>query len=159
MSSSNSCFLTCIQVSQEADQVVWYSHLSEFSTVYCDPHSQRLCHSQWSRNRCFSGTLMLFSMIQRILAIKQSLLYPFSTRCPQKWSNFPRFQSWRAMEPRFELRPLWFPNEILLPSRVCYSLQRPKFCFSKIDLTLKVECKLKENSFLSTSSHKGLSFF
>ena len=27
MSSSNGCFLTCIQVSQEADQVVWYSHL------------------------------------------------------------------------------------------------------------------------------------
>ena len=27
MSSSNCCFLTCIQVSQEADQVVWYSHI------------------------------------------------------------------------------------------------------------------------------------
>ena len=27
MSSSNCCFLTCIQTSQEADQVVWYSHL------------------------------------------------------------------------------------------------------------------------------------
>ena len=27
MSSSNCCFLTCIQVSQEADEVVWYSHL------------------------------------------------------------------------------------------------------------------------------------
>ena len=27
MSSSYSCFLTCIQVSQEASQVVWYSHL------------------------------------------------------------------------------------------------------------------------------------
>ena len=27
MSSSNWCFLTCIQVSQEAGQVVWYSHL------------------------------------------------------------------------------------------------------------------------------------
>ena len=27
MSSSNSCFLTCIQISQEAGQVVWYSHL------------------------------------------------------------------------------------------------------------------------------------
>ena len=27
MSSSNCCFLTCIQVSLEADQVVWYSHL------------------------------------------------------------------------------------------------------------------------------------
>ena len=43
MSRSNCCFLTCIQISQEAGQVVWYSQsLSEFSTVYCDPHSQRL---------------------------------------------------------------------------------------------------------------------
>ena len=27
MSSSNCCFLTCIQISQEAGQMVWYSHL------------------------------------------------------------------------------------------------------------------------------------
>ena len=27
MSNSNCCFLTCIKISQEADQVVWYSHL------------------------------------------------------------------------------------------------------------------------------------
>ena len=27
MYSSNCCFLTCIQTSQEADQVVWYSHV------------------------------------------------------------------------------------------------------------------------------------
>ena len=27
MSGSNCCFLTCMQVSQEAGQVVWYSHL------------------------------------------------------------------------------------------------------------------------------------
>ena len=27
MSSSNCCFLTCIQISQEASEVVWYSHL------------------------------------------------------------------------------------------------------------------------------------
>ena len=27
MSSSNCCFLSCIEVSQEAGQVVWYSHL------------------------------------------------------------------------------------------------------------------------------------
>ena len=26
MSGSNCCFLTCIQISQEAGQVVWYSH-------------------------------------------------------------------------------------------------------------------------------------
>ena len=27
MSGSNCCFLTCMQISQEAGQVVWYSHL------------------------------------------------------------------------------------------------------------------------------------
>ena len=27
MYNSNCCFLTCIQISQEAGQVVWYSHL------------------------------------------------------------------------------------------------------------------------------------
>ena len=27
MSSSDCCFLTCIQISQEASKVIWYSHL------------------------------------------------------------------------------------------------------------------------------------
>ena len=27
LSSSNCCFLTCIQISHEADEVLWYSHL------------------------------------------------------------------------------------------------------------------------------------
>ena len=38
MSSSNCCFLTCIQVSQEAGQVVWYSHIlqnfPQFIVIY-----------------------------------------------------------------------------------------------------------------------------
>ena len=38
MSSSNCCFLTCIQVSPEAGQVVWYSHLfqnfPQFVVIY-----------------------------------------------------------------------------------------------------------------------------
>ena len=43
MSSSNCCFLTHIRVSQEEGKVVSYSHLfKKFSTVCCDPHSQRL---------------------------------------------------------------------------------------------------------------------
>ena len=38
MSSSDGCFLTCIQISQEAGQVVWYSHLFNNFPVCCDPH-------------------------------------------------------------------------------------------------------------------------
>ena len=40
MSSSNYCFLTCIQVPQEAGQVVWYPHLfqnfPQFSVIHTD---------------------------------------------------------------------------------------------------------------------------
>ena len=36
---SNCCFLTCIQISQEAGKVgLVFSSLEEFSTVYCNPH-------------------------------------------------------------------------------------------------------------------------
>ena len=38
MSSANCCFLTCIQISQEAGQVVWYSHVfqnfSQFTVIH-----------------------------------------------------------------------------------------------------------------------------
>ena len=37
-----------------------FPSLSEFSTVYCDPPSQRLSHSQESRNRCFLELACLF---------------------------------------------------------------------------------------------------
>ena len=39
MFSSNWCFLICIQISQEADQVVWYSHLFQnFPLLALFPH-------------------------------------------------------------------------------------------------------------------------
>ena len=40
MSSSNCCFLTCTQISQEAGKVVWYSHLFKNSPHCCGSHSQ-----------------------------------------------------------------------------------------------------------------------
>ena len=42
MFNCNCYFLTCIQVSQEADKVVWCSHLFKNFPVCCDPHSQTL---------------------------------------------------------------------------------------------------------------------
>ena len=46
MSSSNCCFLTCIQVSQEAGQAVWYSHLlknfPQFVVIHTVKGSQNL---------------------------------------------------------------------------------------------------------------------
>ena len=47
MSSSNCCFLTCIQILKRQVGGLVFPSLSEFSTVYCDPYSQRLWHSRY----------------------------------------------------------------------------------------------------------------
>ena len=39
MSDSNCCFLTCIQICQEAGQVVWYSHLFQNCPQYVVIHT------------------------------------------------------------------------------------------------------------------------
>ena len=39
MSSSNCCFLTCIQISQEAGHVVWYSHLFQYFPQFIVIHT------------------------------------------------------------------------------------------------------------------------
>ena len=41
MSSSNCCFLNCIQISQEACQVVWYSHLFKNFPEFVVVHSAK----------------------------------------------------------------------------------------------------------------------
>ena len=49
MSSSNCCFLTCIQISQEADQVFWYSHLSQNFPQFIVIHTV-----EWSKIKYFT---------------------------------------------------------------------------------------------------------
>ena len=85
MSGSNCCFLTCIQVSQEAGKVVWYSHLfknfPEF-VVTQNKQSKRLECSQWSSSKCFSGFSCYFydptdvgNLISGSSAFSKSSLY------------------------------------------------------------------------------------
>ena len=58
MSSSNCCFLTCIQISQEADQVVWYSHLFHRSIMSNSLWPHGLQHA---RPPCPSPTPRVYS--------------------------------------------------------------------------------------------------
>ena len=61
MSSSNCCFLTCIQVSQEAGQVVWYSHLFQNFPQFIVIHTVKgFGIVNKAEIDIFSGTLLLF---------------------------------------------------------------------------------------------------
>ena len=41
ISSSNCCFLTCIQISQEAGQAVWYAHLFQNFPQFIVTHTDK----------------------------------------------------------------------------------------------------------------------
>ena len=61
MSSSNCCFLTCIQTSQEAGHVVWYSHLfqkySQFVVIHTVKGFDTVIKAEVD---VFSGTVLLY---------------------------------------------------------------------------------------------------
>ena len=75
MSSSNCCFLTCIQVSQEADQVLWYSRLFHNFPQFIVIHTVKGFGIVYNAEvDIFS---FAFSMIQQILAIWSLVPLPF----------------------------------------------------------------------------------
>ena len=65
MSGSSCCFLTCIQISQEAGQVVWHSHLFKNSPQFLVIHTVKGFRVVNELDRYFSGILLLFQWSNR----------------------------------------------------------------------------------------------
>ena len=81
MSISNYCFLTCIQVSLEAGKVVWYSYLLKNFLQFVVIHTVKgFGIVNKSRNRCFSGTLLLFLWSNRCQQFKSLLTSTLNAR-------------------------------------------------------------------------------
>ena len=99
MSNSNCCFPTCIQVSQEAGQVIWYSHHFQNFPQFIVIHRVKGFGIVNKAETCFSGTLA-FLMIQRMLAIWSLVPLPFLK--PAWTSGISRFTycwslAWRIL--------------------------------------------------------------
>ena len=118
ISSSNYCFLTCIQVSQESGKVIWYSHLFQYFPQFILIHPvkgfgivQRLWHSQESRNQCFSGTLLLFPWSSGCCQL--ALWWLRQQRIYVQWWK-PGFDPWVRKIPWWrerQLTPVFLPGE------------------------------------------------
>ena len=113
MSSSNCCFLTCIQISQEACQVVWYSHLfknfPQF-VVICIVKGFSVVSE--AETDVFLNSLA-FLMIQQVLAIWSLVPLPFLN--PAWTSGISQFTycwslAWRILSITFA----WVWHEVYL---------------------------------------------
>ena len=124
MSHSNCCFLTCIQISQEAGKVVWYSHLfknfPQFVVIHTDKSFSIVNEAEVD---VFSRILLLFSMIQWMLAIWSLVPLPFlnpawtsgSSRFTYCWSLAWRILSISLLACEMSAIVWWFEQSLALP--------------------------------------------
>ena len=69
MFSSNCCFLTCIQISQEPGQVIWYSHLFKRFPQFAVIHTVKGFGIVTKAEEDVFWNSLAFMVIQWILAI------------------------------------------------------------------------------------------
>ena len=85
MSSSNCCFLTCIRVSQEAAQVIWYSHLFQNFPQFIVIHTVNI--QDWSPLG-WTGLISLLSQgLSRVFSNTTVQKHQFFSAQPSLWSN------------------------------------------------------------------------
>ena len=101
-SSSNYCFLTCIQISQEAGQVVWYSHLFKNFPQFVVIHTVR---GFGIVNKAEVDVFLKLSyfrkaMIQQMLAIWSLVPLPFlkpAWTSGSSWFTYYWSLAWRIL--------------------------------------------------------------
>ena len=111
MSSSNYCFLPCIQFSQEAGQVVWYAPLFQnfphFSVIHTDDNHNGVithlepdileCEVKWAlgsitTNKASGGDGIPVELFQ---ILKDDAVKVFHTICQQIWKTQQWPQDWK----------------------------------------------------------------
>ena len=98
MSSSNCCFLTCIQISHEADQVVWYSHLFQNFPQFIVIHTvkgfgfvNKAEIDFFLKLSCFSK-VCLYNLIPKYMFVLVFLLSTKKNMPIQKVENYVLFE-------------------------------------------------------------------
>ena len=69
MSGSNYCFLTCMEVSQETDKVIWYSHFFKNFPQFVVIHTVKDFSIVNETEVDVFWNCLAFSMVQQMLAM------------------------------------------------------------------------------------------
>ena len=100
MSSSNCWFLTCIQISQEAGQVVWYSHLFQNFPQFVVMHTVKgFCVFSKAKENAFLEISCLFNdprMLEICFLVPLSFLHPAWTS-GSSWFRYCWSLAWRIL--------------------------------------------------------------
>ena len=133
MSSSNCCFLTCIEVSQEASQVVWYSHFfqnfPQFIVIHTvkgfGMHTHTHTHTHTNTHLACKLRLLNSSSVQSLSSV-QLLATPWTVACQASMSitnslSLLTFMSIKSVMPSNQLTAPPTPNDSeCIRSGICW---------------------------------------
>ena len=124
ISSSNFCFLMCIQISQEAGQVAWYSRLFQNFPQFVVIHAVKVFGIvNQAEIDVFFWNSLAFSMIQRMLAGWTLVPLPFLKPAWSSgiaWFTYCWSLAWRILritllECEISAIMRWFEHSLVLP--------------------------------------------
>ena len=151
MSSSNCCFLICIQISQEADQVVWYSHLFQNFPQFVVIHTVK-GFGVVNETPVDIFLELAYSMIQWFLAIWSLVPLPFlkpAWTSGSSWFTYCWSLTWRILSISLlacewvqlcnSLNILWHYLSLGLEWKLTFSSQVVTAEFSKFTGILSAE--------------------
>ena len=140
MSGSDCCFLTCIQISQEAGKVVWYSHLLKNFPQFVVIHTVKgFCIVKEVEVDAFLKFLCFFydpvdvgNLISRSFAFSKSSLN-IGSSCTYCWSLAWRILSWHVKWVQLygSLSILWHYPSLGLAWELTFSSPMATVEFSK----------------------------
>ena len=81
MSGSNCCFMTCIQVSQEAGKVVWYSHLLKNFPQFVVIHTVKGFTLLGAKPACLYGRDKLSNRVLDVLEPRKRVKFGKDPAC------------------------------------------------------------------------------
>jgi len=132
MSSSNCCFLTCIQISQEADQVVWYSHLFQNFPQFIVIHTVKGFGIVNKAEIDVFWNSLAFLMIQWMLAIWSLFPLPFlkpAWTSESSWFTYCWSLAWRILS---------------ITLLVCEMSANPTYIHENMRKKIIVECEIQK---------------
>ena len=110
MSSSNCCFLICIQISQEAGQGVWYFHVFKNFPQFVVIHTE-----EWIKKIWYIYTMEYYSATRKNKIMPSALhgLQYTKLPCPSQFQSLLKLMSIELVMPSNHLIPC---HPLLLPS-------------------------------------------
>ena len=146
MSSSNCCFLTCIQISQEADQVVWYFKYIKFRVLTTEENSGSIKTYLFSSSLLSAIRVMSSAYLRLLICLLAVFIPDCASSSPAFLMMYPAYKLNKQgdnIQPWHTPFPIWYQPVVPCPvltvaSWLAYRFLKRQVRWSGIPISFRI---------------------